>query len=118
MEQATIAVDLTYLYSVTGGNKCFEQLLLTRTVIDVNSIITDLDKSWIEKDTAVIKKNAHALVSLAAIVGMPQVEKWSREIDQIFADGIFHPEVAPLVHSIIWSWPSAYSQLNFVIANN
>ncbi len=118
MEQPIMAIDLTYLYSLTGGNKSFEQLLLTRTVIDVNNIIADLDKSWIEKDIIAIRKNAHLLVSLAAIVGMPQVEKWSREIDQTFADGIFHPELAPVVHSIIWSWPSAYSQLNILIANN
>jgi hypothetical protein len=118
MEQAIITIDLSYLYSLTGGDKSFEQILLTGTVADVNSMIVALEKSWVEKNVVGIRKNAHSLVSLAAIAGMPQVENWSRTIDQSCADGIFHPELAPLVDLIISGWPSAYSRLKMVIDNN
>lgn len=116
MNNTPIKIDLTYLYSLTDGDKSFEQILLTGTVADVDSKITGLKEAWEGKDAAGIKKNAHSLVSLSAIAGMPQVENWSRKIDQGFADGEFHPELSPLVDNIIYGWPDAQSQLNLIIA--
>ena len=111
-----ITIDFTYLHSLTGGDKSFEQMLLTGTVADVDSKIKGLYGSWEERDPAGIRKNAHSLVSLSAIAGMPQVEGWTRTIDQVFADGVFHPEMATLANNIISGWPAAKSQLDAVIA--
>lgn len=118
MMPTPIKIDLTYLYSLTGGDKSFEQMLLTGTVADVDSIIRGLKGSWAGCDVAGIRKSAHSLVSLSAIAGMPQVEDWSRKIDQAFADGVFHPEFAGLAQNIISGWPFAKSQLEEVIAAN
>ncbi|MEO5890582.1 MAG: hypothetical protein ABIQ31_10035 [Ferruginibacter sp.] len=118
MVYTPIKIDLTYLYSLTGGDKSFEQMLLTGTVADVDSMISGLKGSWEGGDAAGIRKNAHSLVSLSAIAGMPQVEVWSRKLDQGFADGTFHPELAPLAESIISGWPAAKSQLEELIATN
>ena len=96
MIHSPITIDLTYLYSLTGGDKSFEQMLLTGTVADVDSLVDGLKGSWEGGDAEGIRKNAHSLVSLSAIAGMPQVESWSRKIDQVFADGVFHPELAVL----------------------
>ena len=113
-----IKIDLTYLYSITCGDKLFEQLLLTGTLADVDALISELKGSWKGGDAAGIRKNAHSLVSLAAIAGMPQVEDWSRTIDQAFADGAFHPELTPLAENIISGWPFAKTQLEALIAEN
>ncbi len=118
MNGTTITIDLTYLYSLTGGDKPFEQMLLTGSVADVGDMIHGLKESWESRDAAGIRKNAHSLVSLSAIAGMPQVEGWSRTIDQAFADGVFHPELAALATNIISGWPAAKSQLEEVIAAN
>ena len=116
MIHTPIRIDLTYLYSITGGDKNFEQLLLTGTVADVDSIISGLKGSWEGCDVAGIRKNAHSLVSLSAIAGMPQVEGWSRKLDQAFSDGVFHPELAVLADNIISGWPAAKSQLEEMLA--
>jgi HPt (histidine-containing phosphotransfer) domain-containing protein len=111
-----IIIDLTYLYSLTGGDKSFEQMLLTGTVADLDLKISGLKEAWDGQDSATIRKNAHSLVSLSAIAGMPQVENWSRTIDQTFADGLFHPELALLANNIIAGWPAAKLQLEDVLA--
>lgn len=116
MNHTPITIDLSYLYSLTGGDKSFEQMLLAGTVADVDIQISSLKQSWEGKDAEGIRKNAHSLVSLSAIAGMPQVEGWSRTIDQAFADGLFHPELWAVVENIFSGWPAAQSQLSEVIA--
>lgn len=118
MNGTPITIDLSYLYSLTGGDKSFEQMLLSGTVADVDTKICGLKESWEERDAAGIRNKAHSLVSLSAIAGMPQVEGWSRKIDQAFADGAFHPELAVLADNIISGWPAAKSKLEELIAAN
>lgn len=118
MNDTPIIIDLTYLYSLTGGDKSFEQMLLTGTVADVDNMISGLKESWEGRDASGIRKNAHSLVSLSAIAGMPQVEGWSWKIDQAFVDGVFHPELAVLANNIISGWRAAKFQLEEVIAAN
>jgi hypothetical protein len=117
MIHTPITIDFSYLHSLTGGDKSFEQMLLTGTVADVDTKINSLKGSWEEKDPAGIRKNAHSLVSLSAIAGMPQVEGWTRTIDQTFVDGVFHPEMSVLANNIISGWPAAKSQIEDVIAS-
>lgn len=116
MNGTPIIIDLTYLYSLTGGDKSFEQMLLSGTVADVDEKINELKTAWDLKEAADVRKNAHSLVSLSAIAGMPQVEGWSRTLDQGFADGVFHPELANLANNIIVGWPAAKLQLEEVMA--
>jgi len=116
MNGTPIIIDLTYLYSLTGGDKSFEQMLLSGTVADIDEKIHGLKAAWDEKEAAGVRKNAHSLVSLSAIAGMPQVEGWSRIIDQGFSDGVFHPELALLVNNVITGWPAAKVQLEEVMA--
>ena len=118
MGNTPIIIDLTYLYSITGGDKSFEQMLLSGTLADVDMLIGALKESWIENDPEGVRKSAHSLVSLSAIAGMPQVEGWSRALDQAFADGEFHPEESELAYNIIGGWPVAKSQLEKLITTN
>ncbi len=116
MSNTPIIIDLTYFYSITGGDKSFEQMLLAGTVADVDTRINGLKTAWEGRDAAGVRKNAHSLVSLAAIAGMPQVEGWSRTLDQSFADGSFHPELGALADNIISGWPAVKIQLNELMA--
>ena len=118
MNYKPITIDLSYLYSLAGGDKSFEQILLIGVVEDVNIKVSGLKDSWYVRDAEGIRKNAHSLISLSAIAGMPEVEGWSRTIDQVFADGEFHPELEILAQSIIAGWPAAKSALNRVIEAN
>lgn len=111
MQLIPLTIDLTYLYSLTDGDKSFEQILLKCTIEDVDSKIEGLQNGWKSKNITTIRENAHSLVSLSAIAGLPQVEKWSRIIDQKFADGFFHPELEEFVINIIAGWPVVKKEL-------
>ena len=117
MESVPITIDLTYLYSLSDGDKAFEEMLLKCTIADVDIKIEELRKSLAINNLSAIRANAHSLVSLSAIAGMPQVEGWSRTIDQKMIDGIFHPELEVLTNSIISGWPSAKNELIKVLKN-
>ena len=68
-------------------------------------------------DLSAVRTYAHSLISLSAIAGMPQVEGWSRTIDQKMIDGIFHPELEVLINRIIFGWPNAKIELNKNLQN-
>jgi HPt (histidine-containing phosphotransfer) domain-containing protein len=118
MNDTPITIDLTYLYSLTGGDKAFEQMLLAGSVADIGELVAGLQESWCQRDVAGIRRQAHSLVSLAAIAGMPQVESWGRKIDQAFADGLFHPGLTEEANHIFEGWPAAKAELEKVIAGN
>lgn len=118
MINTPIQIDLSYLYSITDGDKSFEQILLSGTVADVDTLVAGLKGSWETCDAAGIRKTAHSLVSLSAIAGMPQVVDWSRKLDEAFSDGVFHPELAVLADNIISGWPVVKSHLNSLIEVN
>ena len=117
MESVPITIDLTYLYSLTDGDKSFEKMLLECTIADVDNKIEGLRKSLATNDLTAVRSYAHSLVSLSAIAGMPQVESWSRTIDQKMIDGIFHPELEVLINRIIFGWPNAKIELNKNLQN-
>lgn len=116
MNDSIIKIDLSYLYSLTAGDKDFEKILLEGAVTDVNEKIMGLNESWQAQDAGGIKRNAHSLVSLSAIAGMPQVETWSRIIDQGISDDTFHTELTEPVNNIISGWPAAKWQLDELVA--
>lgn len=115
MQLIPIAIDLTYLNTLTDGDKSFEQILLKCTIDDVDAKIDGLQSSWKAKNVTALRESAHSLVSLSAIAGMPQVEGWSRLIDQQCADGIFHPELEELVINISAGWPGAKAELKMIL---
>ena len=116
MDYNSIKIDLTYFYSLTNANKAFERKLLTGTVADVDDLVTNLKNAWALQDGAGVRKNAHSLISLSAIVGLPMIEAWSRKIDHIFSDDQFHSEYEVLVNNIISCWSYGFQQLKDVMA--
>ncbi len=115
MELVPITIDLTYLHSLTEGDIAFEHLLLKCTIEDIDTKIEGLRNGVCANNLTEIRANAHSLVSLAAIAGMPQVEGWSRSIDQQMIAGIFHPELIIMVNNIISGWPKAKNELNKIL---
>ncbi len=115
MDYNSIKIDLTYFYSLTNANKAFERKLLTGTVADVDDLVTNLKNAWALQDGAGVRKNAHSLISLSAIVGLPMMEAWSRKIDHIFFDDQFHSEYEALVNNIISCWSHGFQQLKEVM---
>ncbi len=114
--EQSMTIDLTYLHSVTGGDREFEKILLQGAVDDIQDKIDSLQKAWDAEDAANIRMNAHSLKSLTAIAGLPQIEKWSKVIDQVFADGIFHPHTKEPFTGILTGWTIAKPKLQEVIA--
>jgi HPt (histidine-containing phosphotransfer) domain-containing protein len=115
MSNHTSKIDLSYLYMLSSGNKDFEQKLLVRTVAEVNTLMDNLKNAWELKNGADVRKNAHSLVSLSAIAGIPGAVTSCREIDRAFMDDAFHPEFDETVKDIIACWLVSVPQLNDVI---
>ena len=110
-ELVPITIDLTYFYSLTEGDKAFEKLLLQCTIDDFDLKIKELRDSLAIKDFIAIRANAHSLISLSAIVGIPQIEEWSRTIAKNMIDGIFYPQLEILINCILAGWPIAKIEL-------
>ena len=118
MELIPVAIDFTYLNTLTDGDKAFEQILLKCTIDDIDTKIENLNNSWKLRDVIIIRENAHSLVSLCAIAGLPQVEDWSRMIDQKFADGIFRSEMEIHIKNIVSTWAKARVELKKITTKN
>ncbi len=99
-----ITIDLSYLHTVTGGDKEFEKQLLTGAVNDIETKVNNLKRAWHEQDAKNVKSNAHSLKSLTAIAGIPQIEQWSQLVDQMFSDGTFNSHQTESVYDIIDGW--------------
>jgi HPt (histidine-containing phosphotransfer) domain-containing protein len=110
-----ITIDLTYLHTVTGGDKDFEKTLLEGAVNDIQLKVDNLEKAWNEQDAESVRSNAHSLKSLTAIAGIPHIEKCSKTIDNVFADGTFHSNTSDFYMGIINGWSIAKPKLYEVI---
>lgn len=117
INEPNITIDLTYLHTVTGGDRQFEKMLLEGAVEDIQLKIDDLQKAWDREDAPTICSNAHSLKSLTAIAGLPQIEHWSKIIDQLFADGIFHSKTKESLYGIINGWGLAKPKLQKMLAS-
>jgi len=106
-----ITIDLSYLHTVTGGDKEFEKQLLTGAVNDIDIKVDNLKKAWQAQDAQNVKSNAHSLKSLTAIAGIPQIELLSEMVDQLFSDGVFNSKRTKPVNGIIYGWLSARTKL-------
>lgn len=116
INESTVTIDLTYLHTVTGGDRLFEKMLLEGAVEDIQLKIDNLQKAWDREDAPTICSNAHSLKSLTAIAGLPQIEYWSKIIDQLFADGIFHSKTKDSLNGIIRGWGLAKPKLEKMLA--
>lgn len=117
MNEPNITIDLTYLHTVTGGDRLFEKMLLEGAVEDIQLKIDALQMAWDQEDATTIRSNAHSLKSLTAIAGLTQIEQWSKIIDQIFADGIFHSKTNESIIGIINGWGLAKPKLQKMLAS-
>lgn len=115
MKSAPIIIDFTHFYSLTEGDKAFEKMLLQCTIDDIDLKIEGLRNSLAIKNYTDIQTNAHSLVLLSAIVGLPQIRGWSRTIAKITIGGILLPELEVLINSIFSVWPNAKIELIKII---
>ncbi len=116
INEPTNTIDLTYLHTVSGGDRLFEKMLLEGVVEDIQLKIDDLQSAWDREDASTIRSNAHSLKSLTAIAGLTQLEHWSKIIDQLFADEIFHAKPKESIDSIINGWGIAKPKLQTLLA--
>lgn len=114
--EVPVTIDLTYLHTVTGGDKAFEKMLLQGAMDDIQLKIDSLQRAWDAEDASTIRSNAHSLKSLTAIAGLPQLERWSKMMDQIFADGVFHAKTDEPYNGLVSTWSQARPKLEDVIA--
>lgn len=63
-------IDLTYMQSVSGGNKSFEQTVTTQFVENVPLHLEQLMAAYQNEDFKIVKLRAHDLRSSAAIMGL------------------------------------------------
>lgn len=63
-------IDLTYLNSITDGNKEFVTELIDIIKIQLPEFIEDLNKAYSNKDNETLSKIAHKAKSTIAIMGL------------------------------------------------
>ena len=118
MENITtrINIDLSYLYSVSGGDAGFEKILLTSALSDIQMNIEKLRNAWQCQNAEEVGNAAHTLKSVMVIAGLPQLETHCKKIDVLFRDKLFHAEQASEVFAIIDGWSEAKPKLEELIS--
>jgi HPt (histidine-containing phosphotransfer) domain-containing protein len=99
-----IQINLSYLYTVSGGDTTFEKMVLMGAVDDIQSQIEKLQSDWDKEDAVNIRRNAHSLKSVVAITGLSEIESNCKNIEQLFADEKFHPEGLVYLDKIVSLW--------------
>jgi HPt (histidine-containing phosphotransfer) domain-containing protein len=117
MENTTaITIDLSYLRTVSGGDKTFEKMVLLGAVDDIQLQLEQLEKAWSKKEAGNIRRAAHSLKSVVAIAGLAELEQNCSKLDLLFADETFHSEGSGYLNKIIYSWIKTRPVLEDVIA--
>ena len=100
-------LDLTYLYSLSDGDKVFERLLLSGTVEELDKLIPELYEALQLKNIEVLNQRAHSLISLSAIAGITEIEISCREIELLQKKNVPVAFYELLVNKIFSIWPAA-----------
>ena len=108
-------INLSYLYTVSGGNATFEKMVLMGAVDDIQSQVEKLQSDWNKKDAVNIRRNAHSLKSVVAIAGLSEIEMHCKNIEQLFADEEFHLEGLAYLNTIVSLWTSAKPMIEEMI---
>lgn len=108
-------IDLTYLHSVTGGDRNFEKMLLINALADIQNNISTLQGAWAKKDAATLSSAAHTLKSVTAIAGLSPLAELCKKVNFIFRDGVFRIEGEKTLKEIIDGWTSAKPGLEEMI---
>ncbi len=111
----TSNIDLTYLHSVTGGDRNFEKMLLANALSDIQNNINALQGGWAKKDASTISTAAHTLKSVTAIAGFPCLAALCKNINLLFKDGVFRMEGEKTLIEVIEGWGNAKPGLEEVI---
>jgi HPt (histidine-containing phosphotransfer) domain-containing protein len=116
--QNTTAVKISfdYLYTVSGGDKTFEKMVLLGAVDDIQLQIEQLENAWQKKEGDTIRRIAHSLKSVVAIAGLEELELNCKKLDQLFSDEKFHPEGSSYLNKIVYCWIATRPVLEGMIA--
>lgn len=69
-------IELTYMHTISGGNKDFEQTVTQQFIDKMPDHLQELDTAYQKRDFTVVKLRAHDLKSSVAIMGLlPAVEE-------------------------------------------
>lgn len=111
-----IQINLSYLYTVSGGDTTFEKMVLMGAIDDIGVQIEKLQSDWNRKDAVNIRRNVHSLKSVVAITGLSELETNCKNIEQLFADEKFHSEGLVYLHKIATLWILAKPMIEEMIA--
>jgi HPt (histidine-containing phosphotransfer) domain-containing protein len=110
-------IDLSYLHSVSGGDKSFEKVLLSSAIDDIQFNIDNLRKAWKEENAMDAGTAAHTLKSVMTIAGLRQLEAYCKKIETTFRNGFFNAELYHCFDSITEGWQMAKPRLEELVAN-
>ena len=110
-----ININLSYLYTVSGGDTTFEKMVLMGAVDDIQSQVEKLQLDWNKKDAVNIRRNAHSLKSVVAIAGLSEMEANCNHIEQLFVDEEFHSEGLVYLNKIVSLWVIAKPMMEEMI---
>ncbi|MRX40221.1 response regulator [Flavobacterium sp. LC2016-23] len=79
-------IDLTYMKSVSGGNKNFEQTVATQFIENVPAHLEQLSSAYQNDDFKMVKLRAHDLKSSAAIMGLQAILEEKLDLLEVSCD--------------------------------
>ncbi len=105
-------IDLTYLESVTDGNKDLMKELIDIFKMQVPEYLDDFKAAYDAKDMRAVGKIAHKAKSSVAIMGMASLVNQLRELEQLGTDNVFKPECQVYIDNFKLSCTEAIEQLD------
>jgi HPt (histidine-containing phosphotransfer) domain-containing protein len=73
-------IDLTYMQSISGGNKAFEQKVTSQFINNTPSHLQELITAYQNQDFKIVKLRSHDLLSTIAIMGLLPILEEKLEI--------------------------------------
>lgn len=99
--------DLTYLLSVSNGDKRFEKMLINTSIQSIDSKMMDVTSGLTEKDADKLRKAVHSLKPLFAVVGYNEMQKICSAAELQLAVNGFQQSCEIDINTLKSKWPEA-----------
>jgi HPt (histidine-containing phosphotransfer) domain-containing protein len=109
------AIDLTYLESVTDGDKDLIKELIDIFKVQVPEYMEEFTSAFSEKDIVTLGRIAHKAKSTVAIMGLSDLADELRELEEFSREGPFKEEYQKYITNFEIACKDAIQQLDKLI---
>lgn len=110
-------VDLTYLESISEGNKDFMKEMMDMFMEQVPEFHDAFQKSYDQKDFSALARLAHKAKSSLLMIGMNELAKETKEFEENVKSGKFTDQYQVFINKFITKSNLAIKELEEIIKN-